>query len=73
MKKLVVASSLALLTVGLVGCAPSSLVFEGKQRPVSEVEDIISDRLESENPGMDLEISVVEESDDSKKKRKKKH
>lgn len=58
-----------LVTVGLVGCAPSQLNFEGKKRSISEIEDIISDRLESENPGLDLEVSIVEEFEQKKKKK----
>lgn len=71
MKKMVAAIFLTLLTASLVGCGPSTLVFEGKERPVEEIQDILSDRLEAENPGMDLEIDVYSESDDSSKKKKK--
>lgn len=72
MKKIILSGSLVLLTIGLVGCAPAKLTYEGKKRPVSEIEDIVSDKLESENPGYDLEISVYEEADKKKKKKSKK-
>ena len=64
--------AVSLLSIALVGCSPSKMKYEGKTRPVSEVEEIISDRLEVENPGMDLEVSIYNESD-SKKSKKKKH
>lgn len=56
--------ALGLLTVGLVGCAPSTIVYEGKERPTDEVQEIIADKLEVENPGLDLEVSIYEESED---------
>ncbi|KON86590.1 hypothetical protein AF332_07005 [Sporosarcina globispora] len=48
----------------LAGCEESELYYEGKLRPESEVEEIIADKLEVENPDMDLEIDVYEESED---------
>jgi hypothetical protein len=63
------AGVLFLVTVGLVGCAPTHLNFEGRNRPISEIEDIVSDRLEAENPGLDLEINIVEEFEQKKKKK----
>lgn len=45
------------------GCGPERLIFEGKERPVHEIEDIISDRLEAENPGYDLDADVYEETE----------
>jgi hypothetical protein len=50
--------------VVLAGCEEGTIVYDGKQRPVSEVEEIIADKLEVENPGMDLEISIYEETED---------
>lgn len=45
----------------LTGCEDPTIKFEGEERPMTEVEDIISDRLESENPGMDLDMDIYEE------------
>lgn len=42
----------------------AELNYDGKLRPVSEVEEIIADKLEVENPDLDLEISIYEESED---------
>ncbi|WP_033829032.1 hypothetical protein [Bacillus andreraoultii] len=40
------------------------IIFEGETRTISDVEEIISDRIESENPSLDLEVSISEENDD---------
>lgn len=45
------------------GCSDKPIVYEGEKRPVSEVEEIISDKLEVENPSLDLEVNIVEEQD----------
>ncbi|MEN8702478.1 hypothetical protein [Bacillus infantis] len=52
--------------IGLSACdiEESELNYDGKLRPVSEVEEIIADKLEVENPDLDLEVSVYEESED---------
>lgn len=59
---------LVLIIVGLAlmvltSCGPERLIFEGKERPVHEIEDIISDRLEAENPGYDLDAGIYEETE----------
>ncbi|WP_162595948.1 hypothetical protein [Bacillus sp. CGMCC 1.16541] len=61
-KKIVFASALGLLL--LTGCQESTIQYQGERMPVSEVEEIIADQLEVENPDMDLEVSIFEESDD---------
>ncbi|MBY0157295.1 hypothetical protein [Cytobacillus oceanisediminis] len=48
----------------LTGCEESELYYDGKLRPESEVEEIIADQLEVDNPSMDLEIDVYQESED---------
>lgn len=45
----------------LAGCEEPTIKFEGEEHPMTEVEDIISDRLESENPGMDIDMDIYEE------------
>lgn len=48
----------------LAACEQEPIIFEGEERPVHEVEDILGDRIESENPGRDIDVDVYEESDD---------
>lgn len=61
-KKMVFASTLGLLL--LTGCQEATIQYQGERIPVSEAEEIIADQLEVENPDMDLEVSIFEESDD---------
>lgn len=63
MKNTIKGLLLAGLAVGLVGCAPSTIMYDGKERPVDEVEEIISDKLEVENPDLNLEVTIVEEAE----------
>jgi hypothetical protein len=61
---------LTLLAVSLLISACSGefqedqINYDGQLRPVSQVEEIIADKLEVENPELDLEISIFEESED---------
>lgn len=67
MKKLLVLISLlavALLPTACSGFQENQINYDGQLRPVSEVEEIIADKLEVENPDLDLEISIYEESED---------
>jgi hypothetical protein len=57
------AASSALL-FSLSGCEPSPIIYDGQERSVTEVEEIIADKLEVENPGLDLEVNIYEESED---------
>lgn len=41
-----------------------TLVYHDKERPISQIEEIIADELEAENPELDLEIQIDEETDD---------
>ncbi len=50
--------------VMLTGCEEGTLVYQGVERPVSEIEEIMSDQLEVENPSEDLSISIVPEVED---------
>lgn len=54
---------IAFLTLlGVAGCAAEErIIYQDKERPVSEVEEIISDQLEQENPSLDLDVSIQEE------------
>ncbi|WP_427036545.1 hypothetical protein [Cytobacillus pseudoceanisediminis] len=48
----------------LAGCEESMIRYEGELRPESEVEEIIADKLEVENPELDLEVNITEEVED---------
>jgi hypothetical protein len=63
MKKYSVLVVVLLLAV-LAGCEESKINYEGKKLPVSQVEEIIADKLEVENPDFDLEVDIYEETED---------
>lgn len=48
----------------VTGCQEQQIKYEGQIRNVSEVEEIIADKLEVENPELDLEVSITEEQED---------
>lgn len=50
--------------LGLVGCEEQEIIYQDKLRPVSQVEEIISDQLEIENPELDLEVNISQEVED---------
>lgn len=55
---------LALSSVLLAGCGSGTMIFEGKEKPIDDVEEIIADQLEVENPDMDLEVKIYQETED---------
>lgn len=63
-KVLLLSLMLSLSVVLLTACEEGTMVYQGEERPVSEVEEIIADQLEVENPDLDLEVSIFEESED---------
>ncbi len=44
---------------GCAGAIPASQ-YQGKERPVEEVEEMISDYLESENPDLEFDVTITE-------------
>lgn len=48
----------------LAGCEESKIVYEGEYMKKSQAEEIIADKLEVENPDLDLEIIIYDESDE---------
>jgi hypothetical protein len=48
----------------LSGCSEGTITYKEKDMPVSEAEERIADELEVENPDLDLEVNITEESDD---------
>lgn len=62
MKKVI---ALGLLSVFLLaGCSEGEIYYDGKLQKVSTVEEIIADKLEVENPELDLEVNISEEVED---------
>jgi hypothetical protein len=45
------------------GSAQPAIIYDGKERSVEQVEEMLSDRLESENPDFDYNVSITEEQD----------
>jgi hypothetical protein len=64
LKKLVILLTLLLVALLLAACEESQINYDGQLRPMSEVEEIIADKLEVENPQLDLEVSIFEETED---------
>jgi hypothetical protein len=62
LKKSMVIIGGLLLSFALQGCAGTiqSINYQGKERPVEEVEEMISDYLESENPDLEFDIQITE-------------
>jgi hypothetical protein len=62
-QKLGACFGVGLLTAGLLsGCGTlTNLQYQGKDRPVDEIEEMLSDYLESENPNMDLNVEITQE------------
>lgn len=59
MKKLIFVTFI-LIVIGLMaGCEYSELQYQGKLRPVYEVEEMLEDYLESENPDKEFTVDVV--------------
>lgn len=65
-KKLFAASLLALGITALAGCEleETTIIYDGKEMPLDEAEERIADKLEVDNPDLDLEVDLYEEVDD---------
>lgn len=63
MKKIIALLGLVSVIV-LAGCEERMIRYEGEVRPESEVEEIIADKLEVENPSLDLDVNISEEVED---------
>lgn len=62
-QKLGACFGVGLMTAGLLsGCGTiQELQYQGKTRPINDVEEMLSDYLESENPNMDLNVEITQE------------
>ncbi|PFI93393.1 hypothetical protein COI84_19700 [Priestia megaterium] len=63
-KKMLVVGILGASLLGLAACEEQKITYQEKRMSVSEAEERIADQLEVENPDLDLEVSISEESDD---------
>jgi outer membrane murein-binding lipoprotein Lpp len=63
MKRILVGAAALSITL-LVGCSEGTIMYENKERSVEEVEEIIADKLEVENPSEDLEVDIYAEQED---------
>lgn len=43
----------------MAGCESYDLQYQGKLRPVNEVEEMLADYLESENPDREFTVDIV--------------
>lgn len=65
MRRLLIVVLLLSFVAIVNGCSRVDMVYDGKVRPISEVEEIIADKLEVENPDLDLKVSITSEVDDN--------
>jgi len=59
MKKLILVTFILMMVGVIAGCKYSDLQYQGKLRPVYEVEDMLEDYLESENPEHEFTVDIV--------------
>lgn len=51
-----------LVSFGLQGCTGvTEIAYQGKVRPINEVEEMLADYLESENPDLEFNVSITED------------
>jgi hypothetical protein len=63
-KAAVIIGGLALVFM-LQGCgAIPAIQYQGKERPIEEVEEMIADYLESENPDLEFDVNITESIDE---------
>lgn len=54
---------IGLILAGMTGCTPSQINYQGKLQPVDDIEEILADTLEMENPNLDLEVTIYQETE----------
>lgn len=66
LKKSMVIIGGLLLAFTLQGCAGSiqAIQYQGKERPIEQVEEMIADYLESENPDLEFDVQITESIDE---------
>lgn len=63
MNKFTLFLGFGLILAGLTACAPSQIIYENKLQPIQTVEEILSNKLEVENPDKDINVTITEETD----------
>lgn len=57
----------ALFGIGIIagalitGCDMQRIQYQGKDRPIGEVQEMLEDYLESENPNMEFNVKITED------------
>lgn len=64
MKKVLGVGVVLVSALFITGCSDPDINYEGELLPAHEVEERIADKLEVENPDLDLEVNISEETDD---------
>lgn len=59
----IIGGLLVAFTLQACSGAIQSIQYEGKERPIETVEEMISDRLESENPDLEFDVQITESVD----------
>lgn len=59
MKKWLLFTFLIIAGSVLTGCKYADLEYQGTVRPVEEVEEMLADYLESENPDYDITVDII--------------
>lgn len=57
------AFGIGLILAGLTACTPQEITFQGKVQPLSDVEEILADMIEVENPNLDIQVNIYEETE----------
>jgi hypothetical protein len=53
-----------LISFALQGCSGlQEIQYQGKQRQIEDVEEMLADYLESENPDLDFEVNITQGTD----------
>ena len=62
---LTVIAGIIFFTVALlfIDFEEEQIYYEGVNRPTSEVQEIIADKLEIENPSLDIEVTITTENE----------
>lgn len=64
-KRVAVVFMLVAVSLFLYGCGEEgTIIYKGEEMKISEAEERIADELEVENPKLDLELNIFEETDD---------
>jgi hypothetical protein len=61
--KFILGFGIGLILAGLTGCTPSQINYQGKLQNVDDIEEILADMLEMENPNLDLEVTIYQETE----------